>query len=179
MTAHHSPALLERPSVEPSEPGIRRRDVVVRGSVLAMSFSSLSAFLAACGGEPGTKTPAAAKPPSKPTGTLRVANSTEIQHLDPAYALATDVWVINAVYEGLARFDPEFKRILPLLATSWEHSDDQREWIFNLREGVKFHDGEAFDAEAVKKTRQYVKAQKAGLPSNLVPDFQEIVRRIR
>jgi len=56
------------------------------------------------------------------------------------------------VYEGLLRAtlpgsDQDFE---PLLATSWEASDDGLSWTFYLRQGVKFHDGEAFNAQAVK-----------------------------
>lgn len=40
--------------------------------------------------------------------------------------------------------------LVPGLATSWEADpSDRRRWIFRLRQGVKFHDGSAFDADAV------------------------------
>ena len=42
------------------------------------------------------------------------------------------------------------------LATSWEIGDDQVTWTFNLREGVTFHDGTPFDANAVKTTLEYI-----------------------
>ena len=41
-------------------------------------------------------------------------------------------------------------KLVPGLATRWEADPtDRKKWIFHLREGVKFHDGSAFDADAV------------------------------
>ena len=41
-------------------------------------------------------------------------------------------------------------KLVPGLATSWEADPaDRRRWVFKLREGVRFHDGSAFDADAV------------------------------
>ncbi|MFX8731428.1 ABC transporter substrate-binding protein, partial [Acinetobacter baumannii] len=40
--------------------------------------------------------------------------------------------------------------IVPQLATGWTWAPDQKSITFDLRPGVKFHDGTAFDAEAVK-----------------------------
>ena len=60
--------------------------------------------------------------------------------------------ILGNAYETLTHFappgsDPE---IVPELATSWEHNEDSTVWTFNLREGVTFHDGTDFNAEAVK-----------------------------
>ena len=44
---------------------------------------------------------------------------------------------------------PELK-IVPALATSWEVLDEGKTYVFHLVEGVKFHDGTDFDAEAAK-----------------------------
>lgn len=51
--------------------------------------------------------------------------------------------------EGLVGWDPGTVNPVPQLATSWDVSDDLLEWTFTLREGVTFHDGTPFNADAV------------------------------
>lgn len=60
--------------------------------------------------------------------------------------------VIGQSYEALTYFGPlgGEEELSPWLATSWESNEDGTEWTFSLREGVKFHDGTDFNAEAVK-----------------------------
>jgi peptide/nickel transport system substrate-binding protein len=52
------------------------------------------------------------------------------------------------IVETLVDKDPITGAIIPRLATSWEQIDPLT-WRFHLREGVKFHDGADFDADAV------------------------------
>lgn len=52
--------------------------------------------------------------------------------------------------EPLVAFLPGSAEITAGLATSWEPNADSTSWTFTLREGVTFHDGTPFDAEAVK-----------------------------
>lgn len=54
----------------------------------------------------------------------------------------------NVIYEGLFYLDEDLNP-QPRLATDYEQTDDTT-WVFNLREGVKFHDGTDFNADAVK-----------------------------
>lgn len=58
------------------------------------------------------------------------------------------------VYESLVENTED--GIKPLLAESWEISDDGKVYTFHLRQGVTFHDGEPFNAEAVKKNIEAV-----------------------
>lgn len=53
------------------------------------------------------------------------------------------------VFEGLYGHDLE-GNLVPQLATDYEVSEDGKTWTFNLREGVTFHNGEAFTADDVK-----------------------------
>ena len=52
------------------------------------------------------------------------------------------------IYDRLVEQDSD-QSFHPHLATSWEESADGLTWVFKLRDGVKFHDGEAFNAETI------------------------------
>jgi peptide/nickel transport system substrate-binding protein len=56
---------------------------------------------------------------------------------------------IDQMFEGLVALTPGTTEVEPALATEWEVSEDGLQYTFNLREGVTFHDGEPFNAEAV------------------------------
>jgi peptide/nickel transport system substrate-binding protein len=71
---------------------------------------------------------------------------------DPSAASSNEVWVLNNVYETLTLYDHVTGELGGVLATSWERNADATEWIFRLRDGVKFHSGDPFDANAVKFT---------------------------
>jgi len=56
---------------------------------------------------------------------------------------------MRQMYETLVAYKPGSADLEPGLATEWEPSADGKTWTFKLREGVKFHDGTDFNAEAV------------------------------
>ena len=56
---------------------------------------------------------------------------------------------IDQIFETLVSLKPGTTELEPGLASSWEISEDGLEYTFTLQEGVTFHDGEPFNAEAV------------------------------
>ena len=83
---------------------------------------------------------------------LIILRASDATNLDPHFI--TDIPSANIVhgkvYETLIAFDKD-RNFVPLLAKSWSQDDDTT-WTFELNEGIKFHDGTDFNAEAVKAT---------------------------
>ncbi|MCO5216778.1 MAG: ABC transporter substrate-binding protein [Thermomicrobiales bacterium] len=83
--------------------------------------------------------------------TIIVGKAEEAVGWDPAMVTASSSFeLIAAVYENLIIFD-ENGQPVPILAESWEQTDDTT-WVFTLREGVTFHNGNPLTAEDVKFT---------------------------
>jgi len=83
-------------------------------------------------------------------GTFVFAASADPASLDPAFAQDGETFrVSRQIFEGLVGTEPGTADPAPLLAESWESSEDGLTHTFQLKEGVTFHDGTAFDAEAV------------------------------
>ncbi|MTJ05192.1 MAG: ABC transporter substrate-binding protein [Sediminimonas qiaohouensis] len=86
-----------------------------------------------------------------PQDVLIVGQIAEPKSLDPAAVTAVnDFRILVNVYEGLTRYKDGTLQPEPALATDWEISEDGTVYTFNLREGVTFHDGTPFNADAVK-----------------------------
>jgi peptide/nickel transport system substrate-binding protein len=63
---------------------------------------------------------------------------------------------VEHIYDRLVDRDPKSYKPAPMLATSWKVVNDTT-WEFVLRQGVKFHNGEPFNAQSVKATMDYIK----------------------
>ena len=86
----------------------------------------------------------------KEGGTIIFGRGGDSVGLDPAYETDGNSFMIcDNVYEQLVAYKDESTDIEPGLAKSWEISDDGKTYTFNLREGVTFHDGTPFNANAV------------------------------
>ena len=82
---------------------------------------------------------------------FRMPYFADIGSFDPDNAFEVGgLGAVNGIYEGLVEYKPGTTEIVGLLAKSWEVSDDQLTYTFNLADGVTFHDGTPMDAAAVK-----------------------------
>jgi peptide/nickel transport system substrate-binding protein len=111
-------------------------------------------FAAGCGGGgDGDKTSEGtngADGSPKYGGTLNVALSSDAPRLDPGFSSSVyDRYVFQSIFDKLADIDSNGD-VVPMLAKKWDVSDDGLTYTFYLQEGVKFHDGTDFDADAVK-----------------------------
>ena len=83
-------------------------------------------------------------------GTFVFAGSAEPAALDPFFVSDGESFrVARQIFEGLVGTEPGTAEPAPLLASEWETSEDGLTHTFTLQEGVKFHDGTDFNAEAV------------------------------
>ena len=82
--------------------------------------------------------------------TLLVAAVRDAITLDPAAFSDTEsLHVAMQIFETLVRFDKVGGNPQPALAVKWTEAADRRSWTFQLRRGVRFHDGTTMDADAV------------------------------
>ena len=84
-----------------------------------------------------------------PAGAVVVAQGVDPTTLDPMNHQEAPATVLaNNLFDGLLERDPDLN-LVPLLAESYR-SVSQTIWEFKLRRGIRFHNGEPFDAESVK-----------------------------
>lgn len=122
-----------------------------------VAAAALLALLAACGG---------GSSPSDADRALRVAAAADASSLDPVRGNAgTDHVLLYPMYDTLVSFDDGLEP-LPGLAESWEQPS-ATELTLTLREGVTFHDGTAFDAEAVKYNIERAKGEESNIKADL------------
>ncbi len=83
--------------------------------------------------------------------TVTLALTLEPPMLDPTASAASSIAEITHynIFETLTKINADGS-VSPLLAESWEVSPDLKTYTFRLRKGIKFHNGEPFNAETVK-----------------------------
>lgn len=131
-----------------------RRSFLKRASALGLSARAMGMLLGAAGvAVPASVLTAAAQ---EAGGSMAFAVTTDPETLDPHMTSNGSAWtVFNRIYSSLVyqEIDLSFQG---LLAESWDISEDNREIVFHLKDGVTFHDGSEFNADAVKYTFERV-----------------------
>jgi len=107
-------------------------------------------LLAGCSNEDAAKTESTDK-----GNEIVYATSKDINDMNPHFYTGS-MPAQGMVYESLVENTED--GIKPLLAESWEISGDGKVYTFHLRKDVRFHDGEPFNAEAVKKNMEAVQS---------------------
>src|SRR5262245_17639796 len=127
---------------------VSRREFLRYGSVLGISTPLLMNITAAVGYSVWTNPVRAAMP----GGTIRVALIVPAATVDPVkIADAGGITVLSQAAETLVLSDKDLTA-KPVLAKNWSTNKDGTVWTFNLREGVKFHNGKTMTADDVVAT---------------------------
>lgn len=99
--------------------------------------------------EEGSEAASETSTAKSPDNDMVVAMQADVTNLDPHVSSnGVSNTVTNTMYEALVTFDAD-ANIIPMLAKEWTMSEDGLTYTFVLNEGVTFHDGEPFNAEAV------------------------------
>lgn len=94
--------------------------------------------------------------------TLVYAKNEDIGQLNPFFVNhAIFETLDNHIQEPLIRFDYEKRVFEPVLAESWAVEDRGKTWVFRIRDGVRFHNGDPLTAEDVKYTFEGVLKEKS------------------
>lgn len=128
-------------------------------SAAMTSLVALAMLVAGCGGSSTTQAPetnapaeqpAAQEPANQGPKQLIVGRGGDSVGLDPIRETDGETFkVTENIYDTLVGYAEQSTEVVPSLAEKWEISPDGLTYTFTLRQGVKFHDGTDFNAEAV------------------------------
>jgi peptide/nickel transport system substrate-binding protein len=148
--SHSGIATPTTPAHKPDLPGHAARRGLLRFAVAGVALRAM----------PG----ALAQSIPKRGGRLTIGADADPIGLDPTTLAAFSSYDFTALlYSGLLRWNAEMK-VEPDLATGFEQQNDTT-YIFKLRSGVKFHNGQAFDAQDVKYTFDRIRDPATASPN--------------
>lgn len=108
--------------------------------------------------------------------TLKIGMSSDARSMDPYFHNETSTnSMLSNVFEGLTYFDKDLN-VYPMLAESWEVVGENT-WEFKLRKGIKFHNGNDFNADDVIFSIDRIKNwDKSGFKSkvNMIKSFVKV-----
>jgi ABC-type transport system substrate-binding protein len=140
---------------------IERDDVMGRLNFLAVLIRSFSIL-----GIIGLSASLPTVVHAKETGQITFVQGSDIDTLDPAISRSVPSYnVIDHLFNRLIAWDGKGRsNFVPDLAESWSRTEDGKQWTFVLKQGIKFHDGTDFNAEAVKFNLDRIRYPKLGSP---------------
>ncbi|MCB0075229.1 MAG: hypothetical protein KDE20_27420, partial [Caldilineaceae bacterium] len=159
---------------------MRQRTRLLQLTLILVTALLFSACAGAPAEAPAADAPAADSAAASTSGNLvaTYAHGGTFPDLDPSSSYSNDNVVLSNVYETLTFYNPpgSAETLGPKLAVAWEASDDATEWTFTLREGVTFHDGTPFNADAVKFSLERTK--ELGLGAAFILDPIESIEAV-
>jgi peptide/nickel transport system substrate-binding protein len=146
-----------------------REEFLRRGAMFGLSAGMIGGLLAFAG-EAGAAQTAPALESVKQGGTLRVGITVFGASLEPYLLNEGGSLAFAGIPAEYLTFTNPQGRVLPWLATSWRPNANATVWTFQIRRGVKFHNGRTLTArDVVASMRQYVSAK--GSNAGLTPYF--------
>jgi peptide/nickel transport system substrate-binding protein len=147
-----------------------RQEFLRRATVFGLGAGSIGLLLRYIGEEPAF---GAAMPAAKIGGTLKIGSVAYNSSLEP-YGLreAGSLGLAGIPGEYLTWTNNKFE-VKPWLATSWKPNADLTVWTFQIRKGVKFHNGKTLNADdVVASFKQYLNQKTSqilsALPANMI-----------
>ncbi|MBK3495056.1 nickel ABC transporter, nickel/metallophore periplasmic binding protein [Viridibacillus sp. YIM B01967] len=140
-----------------------------RSKLLSLLFVLLLMFVTGCSNTPKGSENTSPKDNEK---VVTFSMTGDIGDLNPHTYFPNEFFSQAMVYESLVNYG-EGGEIQPWLAESWDVSKDGKEYVFHLREGVKFSDGSQFNAAIVKKNFDTI------LDNRKQHDWVELINQIK
>jgi peptide/nickel transport system substrate-binding protein len=127
--------------------GVTRKELLQRGTALGISIPLLSLVA-------GVPLAAAAPRTARRStaGTLRVGVAAPNGSLEPPLLQSLESLAVSHIPGEQLVFADKNSVLVPRIATSWKPSKDATSWTFQIRKGVKFHDGTPLTADDVVAT---------------------------
>ncbi|MGD6834640.1 nickel ABC transporter substrate-binding protein [Sutcliffiella halmapala] len=122
---------------------MKKRIPIKRFLKISVMILTLSMILLGCTSENSDA-------PSENSNMITFAWPRDVGEMNPHVYNPSQLFAQSMIYETLVSYQ-DGGELKPQLAESWRISEDGKEYVFNLRQDVKFSDGSSFNAEIVKK----------------------------
>ena len=143
---------------------LSRRDFIRRGTVVGISVPLLGSILAACGSSGSSSSPSggSSSAAGQPGAVIKAGIVTPAAAINPVtVADQGGLDMLGQTGEYLC-LSTQTLTLKPVLATSWTPNSKADVWTFKIRQGVKFHNGQALTADDVVYTYQLHTNPKGG-----------------